>query len=307
MAGLLELPAWPASKNPAHKISNKNRLSGSPLFLTRFRRTSRQLRLALPAWRWYGARRQNVSDPNHNTDASWNQGHFVTTHWSLILAARSEAPEASTALDQLCRTYWPPLFVYARRDGLSPHDAQDAVQGFIAHLLARQDLNTVSPERGRFRSFLLAAFKHFLVSRVRGESAAKRGGNAVVVRLDVVDTLETMCAPELADAGTPDKAFDRTWAHNLMARALQRLGAEHQTPRQAQLFAVLQPTLMDGGRVSREAELAAQLGLMPGALAVAATRLRRRYRTLIEDEVKQTLANPADLAEEMKALWLAWS
>jgi RNA polymerase sigma-70 factor (ECF subfamily) len=247
-----------------------------------------------------------VPDLHYKTDEPWTRQHFVTTHWSLIFKARSEGPDAAMALDQLCRTYWPPLFVYARRDGLSPHDAQDAVQGFIAHLLARQDLNTVSPERGKFRSFLLAAFKHFLVSRLRGESAAKRGGDAVAVRLDA-DTLETICAPELADAGTPDKAFDRTWAHNLMARALQRLGAEHRTPRQARLFTALQPTLMDGGRVSREAELATQLGLTPGALAVAATRLRRRYRALIEDEVKQTLADPADLAEEMRALWLAWS
>jgi RNA polymerase sigma-70 factor (ECF subfamily) len=121
------------------------------------------------------------------------------------------------------------------------------------------------------------------------------------------DALEAMCAPELASGATPDRAFDRTWARNLMSRALQRLHAEHQTPRQARIFAALQPTLMDGGRVRQEAELAAQLGLTPGALAVAATRLRQRYRALIEEEIRQTLADPADLAEEMRALWLAWS
>ena len=211
-----------------------------------------------------------------------------------------------TALDQLCRVYWPALFVYARRDGLLPPDAQDAVQGFIAQLLARQDLNHVSPDKGRFRSFLCAAFKNFLISRARGENAIRRGGGSAIVSLDA-DTLETICARDLVDGTTPDRAFDRTWARHLMSRALQRLGEEHQTPRQAQLFAALQPTLMDGGRAQQEAELASKLGLTPGALAVAATRLRQRYRALIEDEVRHTLADPADLAEEMRALWLAWS
>ena len=247
-----------------------------------------------------------MSDPIHNSDGPWTRQPFVTTHWSLIFTARSKGPSAAAALDQLCRTYWPPLFVYARRDGLSPHDAQDAVQSFIAHLLAREDLNSVEPEKGRFRSFLLTAFKHFLVSRARGENSCKRGGGTVAVSLDV-DAMETLCAPELADASTPDKAFDRGWARHLMSRALQRLGDEHRTPQQARLFAALQPTLMEGGRVTQEAQLAAQLGLTPGALAVAATRLRRRYRALIEDEIKQTLNDPADLEEEMKALWLAWS
>lgn len=247
-----------------------------------------------------------MSDPIHNTDEPWTRRQFVTTHWSLIFQARGEGADAATALDQLCRDYWPPLFVYARRDGLSAHDAQDAVQSFIAHLLSRQDLNSVEPEKGKFRSFLLAAFKHFLISRARGENSFKRGGGMTAISLDL-DALETFCAPELADASTPDKAFDRGWARHLMSRALERLGAEHRAPQQARLFAALQSTLMDGGRVTREAELAAQLGLTPGALAVAATRLRRRYRSLIEDEVRQTLADPADLEEEMRSLWLAWS
>jgi RNA polymerase sigma-70 factor (ECF subfamily) len=247
-----------------------------------------------------------VSDSKHITDEPWTRRQFVTTQWSLILTARGESPASAAALDQLCRAYWPPLFVYARRDGLSPHDAQDAVQGFLALLLARRDLNQVSQEKGRFRSFLCAAFKNFLISRARGENADRRGGGGVPLSLDA-DALEAMCAPELASGATPDRAFDRTWARNLMSRALQRLHAEHQTPRQARIFAALQPTLMDGGRVRQEAELAAQLGLTPGALAVAATRLRQRYRALIEEEIRQTLADPADLAEEMRALWLAWS
>ncbi len=247
-----------------------------------------------------------MANPIHSTDEPWTRQPFATTHWSLILRARGEEPEASAALEQLCRDYWPPLFVYARRDGLSPHDAQDAVQGFIGHLLARQDLDRVGPEKGRFRSFLLTAFKNFLTSRARAENAGKRGGGSVTLGGDAA-ALEAQCGPELCDTATPGKAYDQSWARHLMARALERLGREHRTPAQARLFAAVQPTLMDGGRVTQQAEMASQLGVTPGALAVAATRLRRRYRALLEDEVRRTLADPANLEEEMRALWLAWS
>lgn len=231
---------------------------------------------------------------------------FLTTHWTLILAARSDGPEGRAALEQLCQSYWPPLFVYARRNGCSPHDAQDLVQAFITQLLARRDWGSIAPEKGRFRSFLLTAFKNFMVSGARHDHAEKRGGQAFAVSLDVEEP-EGLCAPELTDSLSPDKAFDRSWARQIMTRALRRLADEHQSPTQARLFAALQPALVDGGRVVQEAQTAARLGLTPGALAVAATRLRRRYRGLIEDEVKQTLANPADLAEELRGLWLAWS
>lgn len=247
-----------------------------------------------------------MSETAHNTNEPWNRHQFATTLWSLILTARSGGPGAFAALESLCQSYWPPLFVYARRDGLSPHDAQDAVQSFLAQLLARRDLNSVSPEKGRFRSFLLSAFKRFLVSRARNENALKRGGGSIAISLDM-ESMEGFSSPELWDAAAPDKAFDRAWAHQVMSRAWQRLGEEHRTPSQARLFAALQPSLMDSGRVAREAETAASLGLSPGALAVAATRLRKRYRALIEDEIGQTLSNPADVAEEMRALWLAWS
>lgn len=247
-----------------------------------------------------------MSEPIQNTDEPWNRQQFVTTQWSLILKARCEGPDAAAALERLCQMYWPPLLIYARRHGLSPHDAEDAVQSFIAMLLARQDLNSVSPERGRFRSFLLHAFKNFLVSRARSEKAVKRGGSTFCISLDA-NEIDSIRDNELAHSASPDKAFDRAWAQNLMSRALQRLRAEHRSPAQARLFDALQTTLMEGGRVTQQEETAARLGLSPGALAVAATRLRRRYRALIEDEVKQTLVNLADLAEEMKALWLAWS
>lgn len=231
---------------------------------------------------------------------------FPTTQWSRVLcAANGSAGDAPLALDGLCRVYWPPLYAYARRDGLRPLDAQDAVQEFIALLLKRDDLSGVHPEKGRFRSFLLAAFKHFLVSRIRGEKAQKRGGNRTLLALDTTDA-ETLCAAELTGEATPDRAFDRGWARTVMSRALERLRLEHREPSQKRLFTALLPVLTEGARLENQAALASQLGVTAGALAVAASRLRRRYRALIEDEIAQTLAPEASFAEELAALREAW-
>ena len=119
---------------------------------------------------------------------------FLTTEWSVVLqAGQDKHPGATQALESLCRTYWPPLYAYARRQGLTPHDAQDVTQEFIAHLLRRSDLATVSPDKGRFRSFLLGALKNFLVSRWRTESAQKRGGQVDFVQLES-GAAEQLCA-----------------------------------------------------------------------------------------------------------------
>jgi RNA polymerase sigma-70 factor (ECF subfamily) len=209
-------------------------------------------------------------------------------------------------LEALCRAYWPPLYAYARRDGLTPQDAQDAIQEFIGSLLRRNDLASVSPEKGRFRSFLLAALKNFLVSRWRTERALKRGGQSEFVMLESAEA-EKLCQPELIDQLSPEKAFDRRWALTVMACALDRLRAEHQSPEQARLFAALQPVLAGSGRMENQIAMAGELGVTPGALATAATRLRHRYRALIETEVRRTLEKPADLAEELRALREAWT
>jgi RNA polymerase sigma-70 factor (ECF subfamily) len=209
-------------------------------------------------------------------------------------------------LEALCRAYWPPLYAYVRRDGHSPEEAQDLVQAFIAHLLRRNDLATVSPEKGRFRSFLLTALKHFIVSTARAQNALKRGGGQEALSLQM-DNAETLCGAEMADQLTPDKAFDRRWAQTLLARALEQLHREHGSPQQQRLFRALEPSLTEGGRVRNEAALAAELGVSTGALAAAASRLRQRYRALLEREVAETLANPTDLAEELRALREAWS
>jgi RNA polymerase sigma-70 factor (ECF subfamily) len=232
---------------------------------------------------------------------------FLTTEWSVVLQAGSDkTPGSAHALEALCRTYWPPLYSYARRQGLIPQDAQDATQEFIVNLLRRNDLESVSPEKGRFRSFLMTAMKNFLVSRWRTERALKRGGQIEFALLES-EEMEKLCQSELIDQLSPEKAFDRRWAATVMARALDRLRAEHESPERARLFAALQPVLAGSGRMVNQAALAGELGVTPGALATAATRLRHRYRALIEDEVRRTLEKPGDVAEELRVLFEAWS
>jgi RNA polymerase sigma-70 factor (ECF subfamily) len=223
----------------------------------------------------------------------------------VLVAGGGDAPSAHAALEHLCQGYWPPLYAFARRTGLDRHAAQDAVQGFLARLLQREDIARATPERGRFRAFLIGSFKNFLASQARADKALKRGGGAAAIPIDA-DGAEGLCAAELIETLSPDKAFDRRWARTVMARALGRLRDEHSSPAQARIFTKLQPVLADGGRLENAAALAIELGTTPGALATAATRFRHRYRALLEDEVARTLESPGDLAGELRALREAW-
>ena len=234
------------------------------------------------------------------------QPAFPTTQWGLVLAANhADQGQRASALEALSQTYWPPLYAFLRRSGTSPHDAEDMVQAFILHLVAGPGLSAVAPERGRFRTFLLASLRNFQASHHRAESAQKRGGSIVKLSLDLSEA-ETICAPELNGGLAPDKAFDRQWARTVMHQALERLALEYRQPRQQRLFLALKPALVEGERVCGEAALAAELGMTPGALAVAATRLRQRFRFLIEDEVSRTVGPGGNLDEELQALRSAW-
>ncbi len=234
------------------------------------------------------------------------EGTFPTTDWAVVYSAGGPpgAPQ-SDALGLLLVTYWPPLYLFLRKSGLSPHDAEDTVQAFAAHLLAKEGLGELSPERGRFRTFLLTSLKNFQISQTRRTLAQKRGGPAASSWLDLSEA-EAISAPELGGGLPPDKAYDRQWARLIMHRALERLASEYRQPKQERLFRALKPVLTDLGRVSGEAALAQELGMTPGALAVAASRMRQRFRLLIEDEVAHTLGEGGNLAEELQALREAW-
>jgi DNA-directed RNA polymerase specialized sigma24 family protein len=228
---------------------------------------------------------------------------FTTTHWSVVLAAsEGVSPQAAQALEKLCRLYWFPLYAHARRRGQGAHDAQDLVQGFFARLLQGNFLENVGPQKGRFRSFLLASLNHFLSDEWDKARAQKRGGGQAFISLDDENAEElyrlepVSCAP----AGT---VFDRRWALTLLEQALARLREEFVAVDKAREFDHLKVFLSmpagDGGYNA----VAAELEMPVVTVGVKVHRLRQRYGELIRAEIAHTVASPADIEEEMKHLF----
>lgn len=222
-----------------------------------------------------------------------------------MLGARGNSVGGQAALQELCATYWPPLYAYARRVGNSPETSADAVQGYLARLLARGDLNKVEPHRGRFRSYLLAGIRHYLVSEARKDLATKRGGDAQTFSLDA-EAAERLVTPELTENVTPEVAFDRRWAQMVIDRAIGRLAAEHKNRGRNEYFETLKPTLA-GDDPAGYLEVGRQLGLSEGAVGVAIHRLRARLRELVRSEVAHTVGTETDLEDEMRHLLGVWS
>ena len=229
---------------------------------------------------------------------------FATTHWSVVLAAAThhDTARARDALARLCQIYWYPLYDYVRRRGHSAHDAQDLTQAFFAQLLARQSLATAEPERGRFRSFLLAVMNHFLANEWKKGMAQKRGAGGQNLSLDWA-LAEQRFDLEPATYAAPDKLFEKQWALTLLAEVLNRLEGEYQAEGKTDLFAALKPTLMGARESQPYAELAGKLGLNESAIKVAVHRLRKRYRELIHAEIANTLDNPGEVEAEMRHLF----
>src|SRR5215207_9257616 len=168
--------------------------------------------------------------------SSPGQGHFATTRWSIVLAAGArQSPVGSQALATLCESYWYPLYAYVRRRGLDAHEAQDLTQDFFAHLLDSEAVGVASPERGRFRSFLLASLQNFLANHWRKENAQKRGGGKAPLSLDLA-----------ADELTPEKIYERRWAMTLLQQVLECLAAEYAADGKSALFEHLKPYLGGG-------------------------------------------------------------
>jgi RNA polymerase sigma-70 factor (ECF subfamily) len=232
---------------------------------------------------------------------------FATTHWTVVLAAgQRHTPESDTALEELCRSYWFPLYAYVRRRGHTKADAEDLVQAFFARLLEKNFLTGLNGEKGKFRAFLLAALKHFLANEWDKARAQKRGGGADHLSLDW-QTADTKFQVAATSEPSPDKAFDREWALALLARVIERLQAECEAEGRGKLFAQLKNFLMAGQGESAQAEVAKALEMEEGAVRVAIHRLRKRYRALLRDEIARTLADPAMVDEEMRALFGAFA
>jgi RNA polymerase sigma factor (sigma-70 family) len=229
-------------------------------------------------------------------------GVFATTHWSVVLAAsQEESPEAAQALETLCRTYWYPLYAYVRRQGNSPEDTQDLTQDFFAHLLAKDFPRGAAPERGKFRSFLLASLRHFLVDQHRHADAAKRGGGQRPVSLDE-SRAEERFRLEPQHELTPEKLYEREWALTLLERAQSRLREEYVSAGKAELHDRLKGFPLAGKSERSFQQAATELGLTESALKSAVHRMRARYRQLVREEVTHTVADPAEVNEEARHL-----
>lgn len=218
----------------------------------------------------------------------------------MLTAAQSDTTCAPEALAKLCQTYWPPLYAYVRRRGYAPEDAQDLTQGFFAHLLARNAVATVSPDKGRFRSFLLASLNHFLSDEWDKARAQKRDA-AKTISFDS-DIAEAWLRDQPAQNFTPEQAFERRWAITLLEQVYRRLEEEHRRQGKAELFAALRLTLAGPDEAAPYAELARQLNLSEAAVKVTVHRLRQRYRSLLRETIAETVNTPAEVEDELRHL-----
>jgi RNA polymerase sigma factor (sigma-70 family) len=228
--------------------------------------------------------------------------HFATTQWSLVLHAGQRADvQRDRALATLCERYWYPLYAYARRRTGDIGQAQDLTQDFFARLLEKGTLEFATPDRGRFRSFLLTAMKNFLASAHEKDQAQKRGGSHKLLPLDF-DAGESKFRLEPAHELTPERLFERQWTLKLLELVLQRLEQEFAAVDKSQQFAVLREFIAGPHGEQTYAAAAAQLNQSEEAVRQSASRLRKRYRELLREEVAQTIADPADVEDELRGL-----
>jgi RNA polymerase sigma-70 factor (ECF subfamily) len=227
---------------------------------------------------------------------------FHTTHWSVVLAAREqEGTMAREALASLCTAYWYPLYAFVRARGHSPEDSEDLTQEFFRRFLQKDSLQSVSPAGGKFRSFLLACLKHFLVNEWEYAHAQKRGGGQQPIPLDGSEA-ETRFSMEPADPSTPEMLFEKRWALAVLDQTMKALRDEYAAKNRAEAFEELRAFLPGGDGSESRAELAARRGISVGAVDVAVHRLRQRFGALLREQVVRTVSSEAEVDEEIHYL-----
>jgi len=229
---------------------------------------------------------------------------FLTTRWSVVLRAAGDAaenPEATVALENLCRAYWQPLYCFIRRQGRPPEEAEDLTQDLFALILSRPVLTKADPEKGRFRSYLLGVLKHVLARARTRESAGKRGGGAIFVSLDSMEA-EARYRLEPVDAESPELLFDRRWAATVMALATKRLREDYHAAGQTERFAALKEFLFTGRQAASYAEAAAALNMSESAVKSAVFKLRQRFSAALRAEIAETVASKSEIEDEIRHL-----
>jgi DNA-directed RNA polymerase specialized sigma24 family protein len=227
---------------------------------------------------------------------------FYTTRWSVVLTAREKSKgEAMESLETLCRQYWPPLYAYARQRGHAAPDAQDLTQAFFARLLEKEWLLAADREKGRFRSFLLMAMKRFLANDWDRSQTRKRGGGLEFISLEAGEAGH-LCAADRMAAMPADSLFEKRWALTVLESVMRRLRLEHEETGRLEEYEKLKPWLTaDRGSIPYD-QLAAALTIAPASARSAMHRLRKRFRSVFREEVAGTVADPADVEDEMRAV-----
>jgi RNA polymerase sigma-70 factor (ECF subfamily) len=233
---------------------------------------------------------------------------FVTTRWSLILSAANlgtEEQKARDALAELCRTYWRPIFLFVRARGYSIEDAQDLTQDFFVTILKNNWLHHADRDRGRFRSLLLRSLQNFLINAAEKTQAHKRGGGVEFISWDdwMAEAQSQLSIPVQAlDSLPPERIFDLTWATTVVEHAFQRLREECESKGKLWLFQAISPHLTDERDELSYANLSGELGMTETAVKRQLHNMRQRYRSLLRDEVSQTVDDPADVDDEIRYL-----
>jgi RNA polymerase sigma factor (sigma-70 family) len=234
-------------------------------------------------------------------------GDFSTTNWSVVLeAGRTDVARAAVALEHLCRKYWHPIYVFVRRRGSNHHEAEDLTQAFFAYLLEKETLKAVDRRKGKFRSFLLASLTNFLLNEWDRRQTLKRGGRHQIISLDEM-AAEKLYRQEPVEHFSPEKLFERRWAITIIEQVLARLKNEYAAADNADLFIKLESGLTGEVAPGAYENWASALDMSEGAVKVALHRLRRRFGELLRSEVAYTVADPAEVAGEIRHLLAAIS
>lgn len=235
--------------------------------------------------------------------------NFAATRWTLILRARGQTPEARAALSELCEAYYQPVLRFLCREGRHDDAARELTQEFFARVLAGSGFDAADPERGRFRSYVLGALKHFLADQRKHEHRLKRGSGVAETSLDAAGPDDDSSPLQIADTAlpTPDALFDREWALAVIGRAMDVLEREFAAGGKADQFNTLKPWLMGEAPSMSQADAARRLGLSEGAVKVGIHRLRKRFRDAVRAEISQTLRDPSLVDEELRHLIAALS